>query len=327
MGKSLLKAIVLCTLLVPDFSAALERVMIATPSRGPLEMPVVAAMRNGYFRTEGLEVYKVQIRPEIAVKALVAGEVDYSLALGSSVRAAMTGVPIKVVIGMASRPLHVFIARPEIRFGRNLRGKTIGVDGFSGTVDYLSRIATRYLGLDPDRDVSIVDTGDSALRLAALRAGAIDATAVDVVLAIKAEEEGFKRLVYLGDIIDLPVSGIAVTGAKLANHREQIKKVIRATLRGMRFIKQNRPETLRMMQSYLRITPAQAAHTYDASIRSLSDDGLVSARAIALDMRRAKEELSPTEDFLPSQVADWSLLGEVRWERRKIPSWIRLDDF
>jgi NitT/TauT family transport system substrate-binding protein len=328
LGKSFLQAIALCALLLhPDFSVALERVMIATPSQGPLEMPIVVAMRNGYFRTEGLDVYKVQIQPEIAVKALVAGEVDYSLALGSSVRAAMGGVPIKVVVGMASRPLHVLIARPEIRFARNLRGKTIGIDGFFGIVDYLSRVAIRYLGLDPDRDVSMVDTGDSALRLAALETGAIDATAVDVVLAVKAEEKGFRRLVYLGDIIDLPISGIAVTGAKLANHREQIKKVIRATLRGTRFIKQNRSETLRIMQSYLRITPAQAAHTYDASVRSLTHDGLVSERAIALDMRRAKEELSPIRDLPLSQLADWSLLGEIRWEKRKIPSWIRLDDF
>jgi NitT/TauT family transport system substrate-binding protein len=327
MGKPLLKAIGLCVLLLPHFCAAAERVMIATPSQGPFEMPVVVAMRNGYFKKEGLEVHKIQIQPEIAVKALVAGEVDYSLALGSSVRAAMIGVPIKVVAAMTSRPLHVFIARPEIQFARNLRGKTIGVDSFAGTVDYLSRVAARYLGLDPDRDVSMVDTGDSALRLAALKTGVIDATAVDVVLAVKAEEEGFKRLVYLGDIIDLPVSGVAVTGAKLANNREQIKKVIRATLRGVHFIKQNRPETLRIMQSYLRITPAQAARIYDASIRSLTDDGFVSERAIALDMRRAKEELSPVKDPPLSQVADWSLLGEIKLERRKIPSWIRLDDF
>ena len=327
MGRALLKVIALCALFFPDFCVAAERVMIATPSQGPLEMPVVVAMRNGYFRREGLEVHKIQIQPEIAVKALVAGEVDYTLALGSSVRAAMTGVPIKVVAAMTSRPLHVFISRPEIHFARDLKGKTIGVDGFAGAVDYLSRVAVRYLGLDPDRDVSMVDTGDSALRLAALKTGAIDATAVDVVLAVKAEEEGFKRLVYLGDIIDLPISGIAVTGAKLANHREQIKKVIRATLRGTRFIKQNRPETLRIMQSYLRITPAQAAHTYDASIRSLTDDGLVSERAIALDMRRAKEELPPVKDLPLSQVADWSLLGEIKLERRKIPPWLKLDEF
>ena len=83
-------------------------------------------MRNGYFRTQGLEVQKIQIQSEIAVKALVAGEVDYVLAWGTSVQAAMTGAPIKVVAAMVSRPLHVLISRPEIRFGRDLKGENPG---------------------------------------------------------------------------------------------------------------------------------------------------------------------------------------------------------
>ena len=51
--------------------------MIATPSQGLYELPVVVAMRNGYFRTEDWRFKKIQIQPEIAVKALLAGEVDY----------------------------------------------------------------------------------------------------------------------------------------------------------------------------------------------------------------------------------------------------------
>lgn len=322
----LLQALVSCALFSPVFCLAAERVVIATPAPGMFEMPVVAAMRNGYFRKEGLEVYKVQVQPEIAVKALVAGEVDYILAWEASLRAAMRGIPIKLVAALTSTPMHVLISRPEMRFPRDLKGKNIGVDGFSGTVDYLSRVATRYLGLDPERDVSMVETGNSALRLAALQSGIIAATAVDVVLAVKAHEAGFNRLVYLGDIIDLPLSGIAVTEAKLANQREQIKRVIRATLRGARFIKQNRPQTLRMMQSHLRITPQQAAHIYSVSIRSLTNDGFVPKRAIALDMRRAKKELALIEDPPLSHVADWSLLGEIKAEIRKIPFWLTLDE-
>ena len=148
--------------------------MIATPSQGLYELPVVVAMRNGYFRTEGLEVQKIQIQPEIAVKALLAGEVDYVSAWGASVQAAMMGAPIKVVAAMVSRPMHVLISRPEIRVGRDLKGKALGVDSFGSRVDYVSRVAARYLGLDPDRDVKIIDTGGSLLRVAALKDGSID---------------------------------------------------------------------------------------------------------------------------------------------------------
>jgi ABC-type nitrate/sulfonate/bicarbonate transport system substrate-binding protein len=124
MCDVLLKVIPLYLFFSSAFCGAAERVMIATPSQGLFELPVVVAMRNGYFRTEGLEVQKIQIQPEIAVKSLVAGEVDYVLAWGTSVQAAMTGAPIKVVAGMVSRPLHVLISRPDIRFGRDLKGKT-----------------------------------------------------------------------------------------------------------------------------------------------------------------------------------------------------------
>jgi NitT/TauT family transport system substrate-binding protein len=320
MRNVLLKMILLYVFFSSAVCTAAERIMIATPSEGLFEMPVVVAMRNGYFRTEGLEVQKIQIQPEIAVKALIAGEVDYVLA---SVQAAMTGVPIRVVAAMVSRPLHVLISRPETRFGKDLKGKTLGVDSFGSRVDYLSRVAVRYLGLDPDRDVKIIDTGDSLLRVAALKDGSIDATAVDVTLAVKAEEKGFKRLLHLGDIIDLPISGIAVTSAKLATHKEQIKKVIQAMLRGARFIKQKRPEAVRIIQGHLRITPSQAIKTYDSSIRFFTDDGFVSERAVSLELRRAKEELQLAKDPFLSQVADWSLVREIKLERSKIPYWLK----
>ena len=107
-----------------------ERIVIGTPSRGLFEFPAVVAMRKGY-------------------KALISGDIDYLLAWGSAIRAAVTGVPIKAVVGMASRPLHVLIARPDIKTPKDLKGKIIGVDSVAGTVDYLSRVAARHFGFEP----------------------------------------------------------------------------------------------------------------------------------------------------------------------------------
>ncbi|MBI2991872.1 MAG: ABC transporter substrate-binding protein [Deltaproteobacteria bacterium] len=292
-------------------AAAAERVMMATPSRGLFEFPVVVAMRKGYFKDEGLEVRKIQMQPQIGVKALVTGDVDYLLAWGSALRAAVTGVPIKVVAAMAARPLHILIARPEIRSPQELRGKTVGVDSFAGTVDYLSRVAARHFGLNPDKDLKIIVSGESPMRLAAIRAGSIDATAIDVAFAAKAEEEGLKRLLNLAEITDLPLSGVGVTDRKLQTEREQVKKVIRATLRGTRFMKQNRAETLQLMTDYLGIKPSQAAGAYDASIGSFADDGFVSDKGLLLDIQLAKERIKMTKEIPLSQVVDWSLLKEI----------------
>jgi NitT/TauT family transport system substrate-binding protein len=293
-------------------AASVERVMIGTPSHGLFEFPVVVAIRKGFFNDEALEVRKIMIQPQIGVKALVSGDIDYFLAWGSTLRAAATGVPLKVVAGMASRPLHVLIARPEIKSGRDLKGKIFGVDSFAGTVDYLTRMAARHYGLEPEKDVKIIVTGPSPTRFAALKAGSIDATAIDVAFAVKAEEEGYRRLIDLGDIIELPVSGIGVTNEKLARDREQIKKVIRATLKGTRFMKENRADTLRMMTDYLAISPGQSAKTYDSSIRAFTDDGFVSDKGVALDLQLVRERLKIAKEIPLNQVVDWSLLKEIK---------------
>jgi NitT/TauT family transport system substrate-binding protein len=298
--------------LVNQPATGAERVAIGTPSRGLFEFPAVVAIRKGYYKDEGIEVDKVQMQPAIAVKALISGDIDYLLAWGSAVRAAVTGVPIKAVVGLASRPLHVLIARQDIKTAKDLKNKVIGVDSVAGTVDYLSRVAVRHFGFEPERDVKIIVTGESPTRLAALRAGSIDATPIDVAFAMKAEDEGFRRLLYLGDIIELPLSGIAVTDNKLLTQREQVKKVVRATLRGTRFMKQNRAETIQMLADYLRITPSQSAKAYDTSINSFTDDGMISDKGVNLDVQLTKERLKMTKEIPLSQLVDWSLVKEIK---------------
>jgi ABC-type nitrate/sulfonate/bicarbonate transport system substrate-binding protein len=289
-----------------------ERVAIATPSRGLFEFPVVVAMRKGFYKSEGIDVDKIQMQPAIGVKALISGDVDYLLAWGSALRAAVTGVPIKAVVGLAGRPLHVLIARQEIKTPKDLKGKVIGVDSIAGTVDYLSRVAVRHFGFEPEKDVKIIVTGESPTRLAALRAGSIDATPIDVAFAVKAEDEGFRRLVYLGDLIELPLSGIAVMEQKLQTQRDQVRRVVRATVRGLRFMKQNRAETVQMLSDYLRITPGQSARAYDASISSFTDDGMISDKGVLLDVQLTKERLKLTKEIPLSQLVDWSLVKEIK---------------
>jgi ABC-type nitrate/sulfonate/bicarbonate transport system substrate-binding protein len=295
-----------------EVATGAERIVIGTPSRGLFEFPAVVAIRKGFYKDEGLEADKVQMQPAIAVKALISGDIDYLLAWGSAIRAAVTGVPIKAVIGMASRPLHVLIARPDIKTPKDLKGKIIGVDSVAGTVDYLSRVAVRHFGFEPEKDIKIIVTGESPTRLAALRAGSIDATPIDVAFAMKAEDEGFRRLLYLGDIIELPLSGIAVTEKKLQTQREQVKKVVRASLRGTRFMKQNRAETIQMLSDYLHISPSQAGKAYDVSMNSFTEDGIISDKGVNLDVQLTKERLKITKEIPLSQLVDWSLVKEVK---------------
>lgn len=291
-----------------------ERIVVASLSPGLFEFPVQVAILRGYFRDEGLDVVKVQMQPQVAVMALVAGDVDYSLSWGSSLRAAITGVPLRVVAGIASRPLHVLMARPEIQSGKDLKDKRIGVDSFAGTMEYLARVAAKHYGLEPNRDIKILITGSSPTRVAALKAGSIDATPIDIAFAVKAEEEGLKRIVNLADIVDLPISGVAVLEKKLAGERNQVRKVLRALLKATRFMKENRQETVKMMADFLSVTTGQAAKAYDVSIKSFTDDGMISDKGLNLNVELTKERLKITKDIPLAQVVDWTLMKELKTE-------------
>jgi ABC-type nitrate/sulfonate/bicarbonate transport system substrate-binding protein len=184
-------------------------------------------------------------------------------------------------------------------------------------MEYLSRVAVKHFGLDPDKDVNILVSGSSPARLAALQSGLIDATPIDIAYAVKGEEEGLKRIVNFADVIDLPISGVSVTEKKLAGDREQVKKVIRAILRGTRFMKESRAATLQLMADYLNISLSQAAKAYDTSIDSFTDDGQISEKGLGINVQLTKERLKMTRDVPLDQVVDWSLVRELKGERTK----------
>ena len=83
-------------------------------------------------------------------------------------------------------------------------------------------------------------------------------------------------------------------------------------MRGTRFMKRNRAETVQMLADYLRITPAQSAKAYDASINSFTDDGIISDKGVSLDVQLTKERLKITKDIPLNQLVDWSVVKEIK---------------
>ena len=107
---------------------------------------------------------------------------------------------------------------------------------------------------------------------------------------------------------------MAVMDKKLQSQREQVKRVVRATIRGTRYMKQNRDETIQMLSDYLKITPTQSAKAYDASIHSFTEDGFISDKAVNVDVQLTKERLKITKEIPLSQLVDWSLVREIKAE-------------
>lgn len=289
----------------------LKKIVVGTSSPGLFEFPVTIAVEKGYFREEGVEPLMVRMSAGTAVQATIAGNVDYNLMPGASGTASLNGAPLRIVMGIFTRPLHVLVGRKEIRDFRDLRGKKIGISSFGATADVLVRLGAMHFKMDPSKDIFIVQVGGSSARFAALQSEAIDATPLDVAYLPKAEKMGFKAIVDFADLFEAPVSAWVTTDKKIRESPGEIKQVIRATLKGMEYYKKNKEQMIRLLSAQFKTDEAGGRFLYETSLRSLSNDGTMSDKGTDLFIEQSKSVLKITRRVSPSQVMDWSLVKQV----------------
>jgi len=153
--------------------------------------------------------------------------------------------------------------------------------------------------------------GGSSARLAALQAGTVDATPLDVAFLEKTEKLGLRTILSFGDVVDLPLGGLGVSMEKIKTNPEQIKRMIRATLKGLRFFKTNKEETLDIMRRYLSISAQYVGRVYDFAVRSLNENGDIGKKSLANELRLDKEILGLKQDISEKEVTDWSFVRAV----------------
>ena len=244
MKPILLSALLAVALIASSFNADAEVVNIGISTVGLYELPTEISKRRGFYQEEGLDARKIVVRTPLHVAALLAGELDYSTVTGIILSASVQGMPLKSVMGWFDNPLHMLIARPNIKKLTDLKDKRVAVSTHGSIPHVMLREALAGAGMNPEKDITVLALGGSGDRIAALAAGIVDATPLDVAYIQRTEKLGYNNLLYLGDVVNLRLGGLAVNTNKIQRHPEQITRVVRATLKGVRFMKTNKPETL-----------------------------------------------------------------------------------
>jgi NitT/TauT family transport system substrate-binding protein len=310
----MVKTIVFVTLALLIFfvaGARSEVIYIGISAPGLYEIPTEIAQRKGFYKDEGLDARKVVVRTGLHVAALLAGELDYSTVSGIIGRAALQGLPVKGVMGWFDRPLHILVARPGNKSISDLMGKRIAVSTIGSAPHIIVREALMQAGINADKDLVTLAVGGSGERLNALVSGAVDATPLDLAYVDRAEKLGLVPLLYLGDVVNLRLGGFGVSLDKIQKNPRQIVRTIRATLKGVRFLKNNKAESLAIMRDYLHVNADVAEKIHEFSLRSLNADGLVSASTLEAEMRLAKEQLRLSDDVTADKLMDWRFIKEV----------------
>lgn len=282
-----------------------ERTIMAMPGIGLSQLPAFVAQEKGFYKQERLEVLNVVMDGTIATRAMLGGDIDFNLALASGISAILNGAPLKAIMGMTIRGTQTFVVKPEINSGADLKGKIIGVSGFGGSTHHGALVVLDHLGIDP-KDVSILNVGNSSLRLAALKFKKIDATILDTAFVRKAQELGFKGMVSLADLGEIPSSGVIVTTAKLKKQPDQVRRLVRATLKATSYFKENRNDMISFIMKKLAADSKEAEELYELGVKVFSSNGRISDEGLSVLLRQRdpKRQLS----IKAADIVDWSFL-------------------
>ena len=297
----------------PAFAA--EKITISYSSRTYAFLPAQVAVVKGFFKDEALEPVLIQMRSQVAVPALMNDDIQYTLTFGNILTAAIQGMPFKQVAVLTDKPLHHIVSRPEIKTIADLRGKRIGTQRIGGS-DYLAAEAIlEAKGLDI-RDVQFITLGaDEPVRVEILKKGLVDAICVSPPGPVRLQREGFNIPGGPKDLkIGSPIAAISITDSRLKENRDEARKVLRATVRALRFIRERKDEVVAIMMQWLQQTKEVAGESYDLIVPSFSADGAASDATYQFAVDTRMKALKSDKRIPLSQVRDFSLLREVQKE-------------
>ncbi len=189
--------------------------------------------------------------------------------------------------------------------------ETIGSLNPGGLVDALLRQILLKNGLDPDRDVILINLGGTPERYAALKSGTVAATVLGAPHNFCAERDGFRKIAVAADYVHVPTSGLTVRSDRIVKQPQQIKKMIRGILRAMKFVRENRGDTIATIVRELGMDPESAGKGYEQIVSLMSEDGHVQPDGVQFLIDLARQAQKINKPLTAAQMIDHSLLEEV----------------
>ena len=274
------------------------------------QAPLWAAKEGHYFEKYGiknLEIIQFSGGQPVT-RALIGGDIQISTTGGAAVvNARLKGADTVIIartVGVF--PYTLFVGK-EIREAAELKGRKVAVSTVGGSGYVAMQYALRKLGLDPDKDVAMLQIGDFGTRLASLAAGTVQGALLLPPFTLRARELGLRPLYDLvGSGIQYPINQITVRQSFIKSQCETVKNFMRAFIAGLARFRTDREFGSRVLGKNLKENdPKILQETYDFWLRvfpRVPNPGPQDA-TVFLDFMQVKEQRD-WRDFVDTSVMD-----------------------
>jgi NitT/TauT family transport system substrate-binding protein len=295
---------VVCTLgFSPKVSQA--KLIVGLSSVNVAFLPVYVSEDKGFFKDEGLDVLLVLFNAGATnLQALVGGDIQImGSAFVETIGGRGAGFDIKNFWGICNIMPFQLYSQPDFKSMKQAKGKRFAISRFGSLTDFLTRATLRHFGVDA-KDVTILQIGSTPARFAALTAKGVDASIVWFPVTEIAKAQGYNKLLDLKEVFpEWPYETFAAKESWLNKEKEQVTKFLRAFQRGVRYTRENKDDSVRILRKYVKIDPAYAPAGYDEYRDSFPLNGQIAEKVIPtvieqeLEAGRLKKKIT-VEDMI-----------------------------
>jgi NitT/TauT family transport system substrate-binding protein len=313
------RRIVLLTLifsfcLVSSLSAQLTKLNAAYSAESSWSLATWVAYDGGFFKKYGLDVDLVLIRSASTITAaMIAGEAPI-IQLGGNgpIQAALQGADTVNILTLVPLIPQSLVVSPDIKTPEDLKGKKFGVSRFGALSDLVIRRYLKNFGLDPAKDVTIVQIGGIPEQLAAMKAGAISGGSMSPPVLTAAKKAGFKELADFETLnYKYPATVIASTKSFIQRQRATALNFLRGEIEGIHAIRTQKNFAINVLKKYMRISdPEILEEGYRYALRFIQPrpfPTLEETRAVLDELKRPEAK--------PENFVDLSLMQELEKEK------------
>jgi len=305
--------------------AGAQKIVLGWSAVSALNSPYWVMKDAGFLKQEGLDADLIYIASSSTIaQAQLAGDVSVSTA-NSQVIAdiGLQGGDLIAMGAVINVAAFYIMASPEIKRVEDLRGKPVGVTRYGASTDFSMRLFLRKYGLEPVRDVPVIQIGEMPAIAAALSKHSVYAAPMSYPMAYVAQQAGIKVLSNLAKE-DIPFVhvGIAATRRFMKDHRAQAKAVLRAYGRAVHFMHTNKEEYKKIIAKYSKVTdPGMLDGSVQYAYDFVEKVPLVKPQAFQVTLDVIAQKNPKAKQAKPEQFFDNGLVQELINEKFFVGLW------
>jgi ABC-type nitrate/sulfonate/bicarbonate transport system substrate-binding protein len=294
----------------------LRKVRAAVTSISGSMAPAWAAHESGIFAKHGLQVEVIATPSGLqGMNTLIAREVDFvHIAGGTTAGAAVGGADVKIIATNVATLLLNLAVRPEIEKPEQLRGKNVGISRFGTSLHTGARVAMKHFGLEPGKDVAIVEIGSGDWIVNSLHSGRVQAGVFGYPATSKAVKLGNRVMLHIPNLnIAYAANGVSTRGEIIRNDPDYVRRYLSAVIEAGALMKKDRAFTYGVLRKYLRTDETDVlAETYDVQIvKYLLKAPAPTVEAVRSVVEELAERNPKAKDQDPSKFFDARFVGQL----------------